>query len=365
MKNNSNKIVFYLLTILFIVIIVNNNRVKPIAKNIHGILDIFNDVDKLDLEDYDLHVDVEVIDNGYVLYEPSGSGYRYGPTLMYYDDGSIDAWFSSPGNNSTEWDYIRYRHRDNQGNWSSEKVVLKPTNYSLDHYSVCDPGVIYFNGYYYLGYTSTVNSGGYDNNIFVCRSKNPDGPFEKWDGNKWGGNPYPIINYDGDDTFWGAGEISFCIKEDTLYCYYTWISEEGWLTKVATADLVDDWPSTLKYQGIAFNKGTAEDSCDVVYLQEYDMFIALAIEKRFSSDSAVVVYESKDGLVFNKVDSVKHNVVKYAHNMGISKKMNGSIALGDDLFICYAYGDKADSKHRWSTVIQPVKIDMFFGKIGE
>ena len=75
--------------------------------------------------------------------------------MIRNDDGSVDLWAVSPGNNSTMWEYIVYRHLDNNGNWSKEKTVLKPTANSDDCYSTCDPGVIYFNGYYYLGYTST------------------------------------------------------------------------------------------------------------------------------------------------------------------------------------------------------------------
>ena len=54
---------------------------------------------------------LSVNDGGYLLYSTSVHGaYRYGPSIMYHEDGSLDAWYASPGNNSTEWDWIRYRH---------------------------------------------------------------------------------------------------------------------------------------------------------------------------------------------------------------------------------------------------------------
>lgn len=365
MVNKGYKYIFILLALLCLIVLSNvkKKRYIPVFKNKKEVLDIFSEVEKLNLEDFDFHASVNVLEGGYDLYEPDGSGYRYGPSIIYYEDGSLDVWFSSPGNNSDEWDYIRYRHCDGDGNWSDEKVVLTPNDDSLDCYSVCDPGVIYFNGYYYLGYTSTSNSSGYDNNIFVCRSENPDGPFEKWNGESWGGDPVPIVEFNSDESYWGAGEISFCIRQDKLYCYYTWIGEDGWVTKVATADLCEDWPNTFEYQGVAFARGSGEDSCDVVYVEKYDMFIALAIEKRFSEQSNVAVYESYDGIVFNKADAVKNNVVKYAHNIGISKKMDGSIGLDDDLYICYAYCYSENSWGRWPAYIQPIEIDIYLGDL--
>ncbi len=351
-------LVFIFLCILIVDKSRNNVDVTFLDKK--DVLHIFNNVERIDLNSLKYHTRLTALDGGYDIYTPGRNGYRYGPSIIYNEDGSLDMWFSSPGNNSTEWDYIRYRHLDSAGNWSKEEIVLTPSKNSLDHFSVCDPGLIYFDGYYYLGYTSTTNSAGYDNDIFVCRSKNPNGPFEKWNGEGWGGSPVPIIEFDEDETYWGAGEISFCIKEDKLYCYYTWIGEEGHATKLMIADLCEDWPNTLEYQGVVFNKGSGEDSCDVAYIEEYDMFIAVAIENRFTADSRIVVHESYDGINFNKICTVEENVVKYAHNSGISKRKDGTIDLNDDLYISYAYGSD-NSWGKWSTYFQPMEIEIYLG----
>ena len=158
--------------------------------------------------------DMAVTDNGYEIYQLSTAqtwGYRYGCTYLYNDDGTIDAYFACVGTIAGEWDWISYRHSPDGGKtWTNEKIVLTPTQGSMDHFSNCDPGVVYFNGYYYLGYTSTLNSEGFCNNLFVARSKNPDGPFEKWNGSGWGGyEPQPIVYYDQNYTSWGIGEPSF------------------------------------------------------------------------------------------------------------------------------------------------------------
>ena len=164
----------------------------------------------------DKSLKVTATDSGYDIFTPTEGtdwGYRYGPAILLNQDGSIDAWFASPGTKSgDEMDWFTYRHSDDGGKtWTDEKVVLYPTPGSLDYLSVCDPAVFYYEGYYYIGYTSTIDNtnGGLCNSTFLARSENPDGPFEKWNGNGWGGDPWPIIYYTGPGNGWGEGEPSF------------------------------------------------------------------------------------------------------------------------------------------------------------
>lgn len=305
-------------------------------------------------------VNIAAVDEGYDIYElPSGSGYRYGPSIMYHDDGSLDVWFARPGNNSTQWDYISYRHSDDGESWSEEEIVLRPTSGTMDHYSVCDPGVIYFDGYYYMGYTSakSATNGGVDNSGFVARSENPDGPYEKWDGEGWGGDPVPIIEYDEDPEQWGAGEISFVVKDDTLFVYYSWNNETGNYTRVATADVCENWPATLKFHHESYAHAKGEDSFDVAYVEECDMFIAISVAFRFTEASQVVVYNSYDGINFEEIDMIDRHLTKYAHNIGISKNELGHIDRDDKLYISYAYGyDNYSKWGRWATRFQEIRL---------
>lgn len=326
------------------------------------------EIPEVEVKEVNYHVSLELTDDGYNYYvPPKGSfGYCYGPSILINDDGSLDAWFSSPGNNSTEWDWIAYSHSDDGINWSKEKIVLQPTGDSMDHYSVCDPGVIYFNGYYYLGYTSTIVSTneGINNNIFVARSKNPDGPYEKWNGNGWGGKPKPIIYYDESDSYWGTGEISFVVVDDTLYCYYSWYCEHGFYTKVSTASLSENWPSTLEYKGIIYDNRGAQDSGDVVYLDDYDKFVSFSIVNRMNDCSGVMVFESDDGIHFKEGESVYTNLCMYAHNMGISKHLNGHINMEDNLKIGYAYANSYNSKGKWPLRMQSINLLIYDNETG-
>ena len=113
-------------------------------------------------------------------------------------------------------------------------MVLKPTRNTRDQYSICDPGVAFWNGYYYAGYTSTEHSGGLENHLYVARSKNPDGPWEKWNGAGWGGTEVePVVEFTQKGS-WGIGEPSFVIKDNTVYLYYTYDAGLP-TTRVATA----------------------------------------------------------------------------------------------------------------------------------
>lgn len=304
--------------------------------------------------------DMKITGDGYDIYQLTKSreyGYRYGCTYLYNDDGSVDAYFACVGANTGEWDWIAYRHSPDGGtSWEDEKIVLTPTQGSMDRFSNCDPGVVYFDGYYYLGYTSTLNNKGTCNNVFVARSENPDGPFEKWNGEGWGGyEPAPLLYYPENYVSWGIGEPSFVELNGTLYIYYTLIAPSGEYMMVATADATDEnWPATLQYHGVAVEKST--DSLDVKYVEEWGKFIGIATGDRMGPNSWVAVYESNDGYKFELVDVVREDTYAYLHNAGFSSRPNGRIRITEDaerLCVIYAYGEGWGT---WNTRIQPVSL---------
>ncbi len=305
-------------------------------------------------------IKITVTDTGKDIYQTTEGvdfGYRYGPSLIYNADGSIDAFFAAPGR-LDEWDWITYRHSPDGGEtWTDELKVLAPTPDSPDFYSCCDPGAVKIGDYYYLGYTSTINKDGIDNNVFVARSLSPEGPYEKWNGSGWGGKPQPIIDYTGDPTTFGAGEPSFVVMGDTLYIYYTWRDGELNQTRVATADATDkNWPATLQYQGIAITHiSGASDSADVKYIEDYGKFIAVNTIDRFTEESSVGIYISNDGRNFTESYSLKTNISSRCHNSGISSRPDGHIRLEDKVFLAYAYGNNWGL---WNTRMHEVEISL-------
>jgi len=326
----------------------------------------------------DKHVRIRLKNEGKDVFALWGFGrpdYRYGPSIMLDKDGGIHAWFASPGDGKKEYDWITYRHSDDGGKtWGEEKVVLSPTPGSADYKSVCDPDAFYYDGYYYLGYTGTINCEGLCNNVFIARSKNPDGPYEKWDGNGWGGTPVPIVYYNGVDIGWGVGEPSFVVVDDKLYAYNTLDSFSeiyGWVraTRVRTVDLTDPmWPKKLELEGTSIyrndctdsNNYTYEDSdsWDVAYLEDSHKFIALSTNRRFKDDSCLLYYESYDGISFDRVSELNTNVISGCHNCGIMTDGYGHIRKDDPKMIGYAYaGSGLFSWGAWATRFVSIDID--------
>lgn len=307
------------------------------------------------------YIKIHAVDEGKDIYAPSEGedfGYRYGPTILINADGSIDAYFAAPGAVG-EWDWIMYRHSPDGGEtWTDEKAVLKPTPDSPDFYSCCDPGVVKVGEYYYLGYTSTTNEAGVDNNVFVARSEKPDGPFEKWNGNGWGGRPEPIVDYTGDVSAFGAGEPSFVVKGDKLYIYYTWKDVNINQTRVAVADATDEnWPATMENKGVAidYKNYMSADSADVKYVEDFGKFVAINTIERFTTNSFIGCFVSDDGITFSESCVVKENIGHCCHNAGISSRSDGHIRLEDGVYLAYAYGD---IWAYWSTRMNKVDLSL-------
>ena len=306
-------------------------------------------------------IKIHAVDEGTDIYAPSENesvGYRYGPTILTNADGSIDAFFAAPGCMG-EWDWIMYRHSPDGGKtWTDEKAVLKPTPDSPDFYSCCDPGVVKSGDYYYIGYTSTTNEAGVDNNVFVARSKTPDGPYEKWNGSGWGGRPAPIVDYTGDVSAFGAGEPSFVVKGDKLYIYYTWKDAGINQTRVAVADATDEnWPASMEYKGVAidYKNYMSADSADVKYIEDYGKFVAINTIERFTTHSFIGCFVSDDGITFRESCVVKENISHCCHNSGISSRPDGHIRLDDGVYLAYAYGD---IWAYWSTRMNKVQLSL-------
>ena len=328
----------------------------------------------------DKHIRLRLKDSGYDVFAPVNDGkqdYRYSPSIMLDDGGGIDAWFASPGDGHDEYDWVTYRHSDDNGlTWSDEKVVLSPTPCTADLLSICDPDAFYYDGYYYLGYTSTIdkNQKGLCNSLFLARSEHPDGPYEKWNGQGWGGAPVPIVYFNGLELGWGCGEPSFVILDDTIYVYstkdsYSAIPDRVRVTEIRTGDLKDPmWPARLTFRGYAGvrndlpddknYKYSDSDSWDVAYLEESHKFIALCTNRRFKEDSCLLYYESDDGISFERVSEVNTNVYTGCHNSGIMSDKYGHIRKKDPVLVGYAYAGTDNSKWGvWATRFAKAVID--------
>jgi hypothetical protein len=318
---------------------------------------------------------VVITDDGADCYQSPNDRffYGYGANYLYNEDGSVDLWYASCGDTKTYWDGVAYRHSDDGGKtWSMPQMVVMPTPGGEDGHSCCDPGVVYFNGYYYVGYTSTMNHNGLCNNVYVARSEKPNGPYEKWNGNGWGGTePCPIFHYDLGDAVFGAGEPCFVELNGILYIYYRMAGPNyagGYdypYYMVATADATDEnWPANITNRGAAFAIGELKehtDSMDIKYVEEWGKFVGITTGRRMTDKGYIAVYESSDGLTFELVDVIRDKVYAGCHNAGFSSRPNGRIRLSEDadrLHITYGYGVGTGA---WNVKAQPVALSLTEG----
>jgi hypothetical protein len=295
--------------------------------------------------------------SGWQVY-PSG-GYHYGPSIIIDVDKSIHMWTCSPGSNGA-WDYVRYHHSTDGGHtWSPDVVALQPTPSSLDLYSTCDPGALRIGTYWYVGYTSTTNQNGTQNQVFMARSTSPSGPFDKWNGSGWGGNPSPVVAYAGGASYYGFGEPSLVLMGKKLFLYYS-DDQATQFTNVATVDdaTADDWPKLLQDHGHAITRSRpGQDSADVKYVDSLGVFLAVTTYDRFTSNSTIGVYRSPDGLAFTPVPFRGARAQIGAHNVGISGDPSGHLQVADANFISYAYQPLGNGWGDWPTFLDPVALD--------
>ncbi len=288
----------------------------------------------------------------------------------YYDGTKTSKSYKSrytleKTNRTLYWDQISHQHSTNGGKqWSKEEMVLQPTEFSRDAISTCDPGVAKWGGYYYLGYTSCDDETGTENDVYVCRSRHRGGPWEKWNGEGWGENPQPVIDYSPglvpSSAVFGAGEPCFVVLNDVVYFYYSWIEGHGTkanTTCVSTADAGDlNWPGNLVYRGVAVNKSNigAADHCDVKYNEGSKKFLAIHTASRMTENGYLVLWESADGITFEKVEELHDHLMPYLHNCGWSGDEKGHIREGVQQYLSYAYGE---TWAHWNTRWVPIEIN--------
>lgn len=305
---------------------------------------------------------------GVGAYKYPGAGTIYLTDSRSYLDGALASDYNfqaklrgSAYNSSNFVDsFVYYRSTDDGATWSKERDVMYPTEGSEDHYSVCDPGAAHFGGWYYLAYTSAPSKyGGTYNHCYVARSSTPVGPWYKWNGSGWGGEPAKVITFTGTTSQWGAGEPSIVVKDNTVYFYYSWIegdAEECPTTRLATAPLSENWPGNLTIYGEVIDKtqfGNA-DSCDIKYVEDCDLFYAFHTYYRYRSNSAVAVWTSPDGKNFTYLGNVQ-GVIPCLGNMGVSGDGEGHIRFSEPQFIGYSYGGNASAN--WNTWFGPMSFE--------
>lgn len=279
-------------------------------------------------------------------------------------EGQFHCRIISGGSGKYFWDKITWRHSDDGGQtWTDEVDAFLPSDGKRDAFSVCDPGLAKWGGYYYIAYTSTEEPNGYDNDLYIARGTSPSGPWEKWSGSTWGDDPQPVIDYTPptghEGKVFGAGEPCIVVKDETIYLYYSWNDyvdgRQGTTTRVSTASASDpDWPANLEHHGTALDKSNIyePDHTDVKYVELSRKFIAIHAERRNTDNSRIRIWESEDGITFTKGDLVQGDLQKGIINAGMSGDALGHVRPGVQQYLCYAHSDAPRNWGRWFTWFQ-------------
>ena len=217
---------------------------------------------------------------------------------------------------------------------------------------MCDPSLAKVDSYYYLAYTGQATA--FTRQVFVARSGHLNGPWTKWNGTGWGGNPAPI-------TTWvpQASGPSLINKAGTLYLYYATRVNTGqpigaFQTRLATAPIgtgIDpsSWPTRLlpdagtaidnpgKYSGFDCLANHWPADTDVAWDQTTGKFLALTSDQASYKWSALQAYESADGRTFTRTTITRGDYQQGARTPGQLTDLFGHITPGAPTAIAYAH----------------------------
>jgi hypothetical protein len=297
------------------------------------------------------YLKLEVKDSlGAVAYPEAGRGAAdFAPCFIQYKNGDIDGWYTVSGAMTGETWIVHNTYDSDKKTWSAYKGVIQTESGTLTSYSVSQPSAVKMGDFYYVAYTGSSNNEegtqGNCSGIFVARAKQAEGPYEKWNGEGWGGSPKPFLYYDGPDTMQGAGGVSLVELDGTLYIYYTWNSADRTGTPVSEIRLDKasaqdpDWPGALQpYGSVCKGKGQTSD-LEVKYSEETGKMFAVGIESVSDTDRAIVCFEGNTPEQLTRVSAVRSGIYNSISSIGISGSVNGHIRAPENgkPFIMYSY----------------------------
>lgn len=296
----------------------------------------------------------------YKLLVDAGSGsarYAYAPSIIY-ENGVYHLFYCSPG--PPGWDKIRYIKSTDYGvTWSLPVVKLETTG-SNNAIAACDPSIVFFQGYYYMYFSSAYEIGKsptgeavFQTIIQIARSATIDGEYRTYttDGMwvKKPSNPKTLIfpqrkiSPSENPVGYGAGQQSVVVKDGKIHMWYTDDSPQGdiyvwnqW--KNESTDPVN-WDFTKSVK-----TSMEMHSPDIRYDPNTKKFIAVVlVEGHVGQNDTLAVNYSNDGLTWgNFIELVPRNEFPdHAHNIGVSVDVTGSILDGQNLV---AWGGPRDFK---------------------
>ncbi|MFZ0732778.1 MAG: hypothetical protein WAM79_10685 [Candidatus Sulfotelmatobacter sp.] len=291
-----------------------------------------------------------------------GFSYAYSPSIIL-KDGTYHVFFCSEGGgNYPSWDAIRYTTSTDGETWSRPKVVLQATAKNGEDMAACDPSLVFYQGFYYLYYTSalTTASKTYQGVIQVARSVSIDGPYLTFTQRRtWENTPtdpnvliYPLEMHCAQPSGYGAGQQSVIVQNGQLLMWYTddsvFVSGQP---QVKTYMLQSSDPVAWAPEGTHATNLVNQASIDVKFDLSQSQFMMIRVENEFSSTSYLARSYSSDGMSWTAPQAVypSGQFPQYAHDAGIAGDEIGNVASPSALVgfgVPYGLAD-ADNWGHW------------------
>ena len=312
--------------------------------------------------------------------------YNYCPTIMFEGGNTIHIWYCSNKDDGNVTDYVAYRkgtlHSDGKWTFSEKELVLSHgSSGEWDSRHACDPSIVKgeFNykgeKYNYLmAYLGCLTSNGNINEVGIAVSKNPNGPWIKYDNNPFA--KYKDSSDYGDDgaNFWGYGQPSLINinKKGRVLLFYT----KG--IKTGTFTACEEWELSNLDEPVMINSMKVGDGGTIETLNNadfaYDPFnnrIYVIKEDHvngwYPTDGGVNWISGSNTVYYTTLVSTSNivgqlNNAKWAqvkiigksatgydrvHNCGIVTNEYGYIFTQDYIPICYTMSNLATDYPDW------------------
>ena len=292
-----------------------------------------------------------------------GFSYAYAPSIIR-DGSGYHVFFCSqadPALAPGAWDFIRETTSPDGKTWSTPiiKVIAKqnidPATGLHRNYAACDPSLVYFDGYYYMYYSDSIQTSPENwiinqTQITVARSQTVDGDYLTYtDRGTWEKDPLdpkyivrpkvfrgtPIPGY---NAGYGAGQQSVVSLGGKLYMWYGDDSDDPVIratqnvvkTYLITSTDPVQWDDNTRVQ---INRDDAY-SVDIKYDPLGQQFVMPRLGDMHQATSFFAFTTSKDGITWS-ADTVvipKESFPDFANNSGIESDREGHLTAGTKLF---------------------------------
>ena len=281
------------------------------------------------------------------------TSYAYGPSIIW-KDGVYHVFFCSAGA-SPAWDFVRYVHSTDGKTWSTPTVMLRATAANGFDQAACDPSVVYYQGFYYMYYSSAYTTAPnlFQTVIQVARAATIDGPYLTYtQRGTWEDTPTdpqiiikPLVTRNQDPVGYGAGPQTVVVHNGEIYFWYTDDSIDLDSTRIYMLKSSD--PVTWK-ASVTRQIGIAASSIDVKYNASKHQFMMTSLVNPHTANAYLARSFSSDGMSWSAFQTIIDVVAfpDYANNVGAAGDEAGNAVPSPTLV---AFGAQYDlsSYNNW------------------